>query len=140
MRDLKQEGSSGVPRVSGAVADAAQNSAGIQTLLEAEKDAQKIVQKAREYRTKRVKDARSEAQKEIEDYRSQKEEEFKAYEKQHTSGNKAAEEEAEKDTQEKLKEIKQIGEKTGPKVVDDLIKAVLDVQLVVPERVSQATV
>lgn len=111
-------------------------------------------------RTKRVKDARSEAQKEIEDYRNQKEEEFKTYEQQvihlhptilptavsadirgqHTSGNKAAEEEAEKDTQEKLKEIKQIGEKKGPKVVDDLIKAVLDVQLVVPERVSQATV
>ncbi|KAK4503602.1 hypothetical protein PRZ48_004517 [Zasmidium cellare] len=102
-------------------------------MLQAEKDAQKIVQKDR---TKRVKDARSEAQKEIEDYRNQKEEEFKAYEKQHTSGNKAAEEDAEKDTQEKLKEIKQIGDKTGPKVVDDLIKAVLEVQLKVPERAT----
>ncbi|KXT15192.1 hypothetical protein AC579_3946 [Pseudocercospora musae] len=116
---------------------AAQNSAGIQTLLDAEREAQKIVQKAREYRTKRVKDARSEAQKEIEEYRNKKEEEFKAYESQHTSGNKKAEEEAEKDTQEKLKEIKQIGQKTGPKVVDDLLKAVMDVRPEVPDRFEQ---
>ncbi|KAI7303488.1 hypothetical protein KC315_g15639, partial [Hortaea werneckii] len=78
---------------------AAQNSAGIQTLLDAEREAQKIVQKAREYRTKRVKDARSEAQKEIEDYRKQKDEEFQKFEKEHSSGNKAAEEQAEKDAQ-----------------------------------------
>ncbi|OQV05929.1 hypothetical protein CLAIMM_10581 isoform 3 [Cladophialophora immunda] len=58
----------------------AQNSAGIQTLLDAEKEAQKIVQKAREYRTKRVKDAKTEAQKEIEEYRKKKEEEFKKFE------------------------------------------------------------
>ncbi|KAG9822514.1 hypothetical protein KCU86_g16581, partial [Aureobasidium melanogenum] len=64
----------------------AQNSAGIQTLLDAEREAQKIVQQAREYRTKRVKDARSEAQKEIDEYRNKKEEEFKQFSTQHTSG------------------------------------------------------
>ncbi|KAK5134606.1 H(+)-transporting V1 sector ATPase subunit G [Meristemomyces frigidus] len=116
---------------------AAQNSAGIQTLLDAEREAQKIVQKAREYRTKRVKDARSEAQKEIEDYRKQKEEDFKKFETEHTSGNKAAEEQAEKDTQKELDEIKQIGKKTGPKVVQDLIRAVMDVKPEVPSRVEQ---
>ncbi|EME46430.1 hypothetical protein DOTSEDRAFT_169024 [Dothistroma septosporum NZE10] len=118
---------------------AAQNSAGIQTLLDAERDAQKIVQKAREYRTKRVKDARSEAQKEIEEYRNQKEEEFKTFEKQHTSGNKQAEDDAEKETQKSLDEIKQIGNKTGPQVVDDLIKAVMDVKPIVPDRIEQPT-
>ncbi|KAF2839391.1 V-type ATPase [Patellaria atrata CBS 101060] len=102
----------------------AQNSAGIQTLLDAERDAQKIVQKAREYRTKRVKDARSEAQKEIEEYRAQKEEEFKAFENEHSSGNKKAEEEANKETEEKLKEIKAIGNDKGSKVVEDLLTAV----------------
>lgn len=35
---------------------------------------------------------------------------------QHTSGNKKAEEDAEKATEKQLEEIKQIGEKTGPKV------------------------
>ncbi|KAK5109326.1 hypothetical protein LTR62_007095 [Meristemomyces frigidus] len=113
---------------------AAQNSAGIQTLLDAEREAQKIVQKAREYRTKRVKDARSEAQKEIEDYRKQKDEEFKAYEKEHTSGNKAAEDQADKDIQAQLDEIKKIGEKTGPKVVNDLVRAVMDVRPEVPTK------
>ncbi|GIZ42638.1 hypothetical protein CKM354_000589800 [Cercospora kikuchii] len=113
---------------------AAQNSAGIQTLLDAEREAQKIVQKDR---TKRVKDARSEAQKEIEEYRNQKEEEFKQFESQHTSGNKKAEEDADKETNQKLDEIKGIGKKTGPKVVEDLLKAVMDVQPQVPERVDQ---
>ncbi len=56
---------------------------------------------------------------------------------QHSSGNKQAEEQAEKETEKKLNEIKQIGEKTGPKVVDDLLKAVLDVKLIVPDRVEQ---
>lgn len=36
--------------------------------------------------------------------------------KQHTSGNKKAEEDAQKATDKQLEEIKQIGEKTGPKV------------------------
>lgn len=58
----------------------AQNTASIQTLLEAEKDAQQIVEKARQYRTQRLKDARSEAQKEIDKYKSKKESEFKEYE------------------------------------------------------------
>ncbi len=56
---------------------------------------------------------------------------------QHSPGNKQAEEQAEKETEKKLNEIKQIGEKTGPKVVDDLLKAVLDVKLIVPDRVEQ---
>lgn len=60
----------------------AQNTASIQTLLEAEKEAQQIVEKARQYRTQRVKDARSEAQKEIEKYKAKKEAEYKEYEKQ----------------------------------------------------------
>lgn len=59
----------------------AQNTASIQSLLEAEKEAQQIVEKARQYRTQRVKDARSEAQKEIEKYKSKKEAEYKDYEK-----------------------------------------------------------
>lgn len=114
----------------------AQNSKGIQTLLDAEREAQKIVQKAREYRTKRVKDARNEAQKEIEDYRKQKDEEFKKFEKEHTSGNKKAEEDARKDADEQVKEIKSAGQRTGDKVIDDLLRVVTDVKPEVPDRVA----
>jgi V-type H+-transporting ATPase subunit G len=53
---------------------------GIQTLLEAEKEASKIVQKAKLYRTQRLKDARLDAQQEIEKMKQKKQEEFKAYE------------------------------------------------------------
>ncbi|CAA9967106.1 hypothetical protein PTNB73_10378 [Pyrenophora teres f. teres] len=103
----------------------AQNSAGIQTLLDAEREAQKIVQQAREYRTKRVKDARNEAQKEIEDYRKEKEDEYQKFEKEHSSGNQKAEEDAKKDTDAKVKEIEEIGNKSGSKVVEQLIQAVI---------------
>ncbi|MCJ1264635.1 hypothetical protein MMC22_004509 [Lobaria immixta] len=111
----------------------AQNSKGIQTLLDAEREAQKIVQKDR---TKRVKDARNEAQKEIEEYRNQKDDEFKKFEKEQTGGNKKAEEEAKEDAEEKLKEIKNAGSKTGDQVVEELLRVVTDVKPEVPDRIA----
>lgn len=63
----------------------ASNSQGIQTLLEAEKESSKIVQKARQCnflflirtdRVQRLKDARTEAAKEIEQLKEQKKSEF----------------------------------------------------------------
>ena len=112
----------------------AQNSAGIQTLLDAEREAQKIVQQAREYRTKRVKDARNEAQKEIDDYRNEKESEYQKFEKEHSSGNQKAEEDAKKDTDAKIKEIEEIGNKSGGKVVDQLIEAVISAHPEPPKK------
>ncbi|KAK7746450.1 H(+)-transporting V1 sector ATPase subunit G [Cytospora paraplurivora] len=112
----------------------AQNSAGIQTLLEAEKDASKIVQKAREYRTKRVKEARDEAKKEIEEYRAKKEDEFKKFESEHSQGNKKAEEEADKEADVKIVEIKEAGVKGQDQVIQDLLNAVFDVKAVAPTR------
>lgn len=56
---------------------------------------------------------------------------------QHSSGNKQAEEQAEKKTDKELEEIKEIGKKSGPKVIDDLMKAVTDVKPVVPDRIQQ---
>lgn len=61
---------------------AANPSQGIQTLLEAEKEASKIVQKARTYRTQKLKDARSEAAKDIENIKSKKEKEYQDYVKE----------------------------------------------------------
>ncbi|KAI5793268.1 V-type proton ATPase subunit G [Geopyxis carbonaria] len=107
---------------------AAQNSAGIQTLLDAEREAQKIVQKARTYRTQKVKDARSEAQKEIEEYRKQKEAEFKEFEAQHTGVHSQAEKDAQEEVKGSLEEIKKLGEEKTDKVVEDLLAAVTDIQ------------
>ncbi|KAJ5806879.1 hypothetical protein N7474_010471 [Penicillium riverlandense] len=113
----------------------AQNSAGIQTLLDAEREAQKIVQQSREYRTKRIRDAKSEAQKEIEEYRKQKEEEFKKFETEHSSGFKKAEDDANNEAQAKLQEIKDAGKNKGDKVVQDLIHATTQVKPEVPEKI-----
>ncbi|KAH8149584.1 uncharacterized protein LAJ45_06213 [Morchella importuna] len=106
----------------------AQNSAGIQTLLDAEREAQKIVQKARTYRTQKVKDARSEAQKEIDEYKKQKEAEFAKFESEHTGVNARAEEEATKEVEEKLKEIEAAKGEKGPQVIEELLKAVTDIK------------
>ncbi|PUU84347.1 H+-ATPase G subunit-domain-containing protein [Tuber borchii] len=105
-----------------------QNSAGIQTLLDAEREAQKIVQKARAYRTQKVKDARSEAQKEIEEYKKQKENEFKEFESKHSGANAKAEEEATKEIEQTLKDIEAATKEKGPEVIGDLLKAVTDVK------------
>lgn len=42
---------------------------------------------------------------------------------QHSSGNKKAEDDAKKDTDVQVKEIEEIGKKSGPKVVEQLIEA-----------------
>ncbi|CRK28935.1 hypothetical protein BN1723_004248 [Verticillium longisporum] len=135
----------------------AQNSAGIQTLLDAERDASKIVQKGQSmyislrtsvseintdwsgseqpvnvHRTKRVKEARDEAKKEIEEYRQSKEAEYKKFESQHSAGNKQAEDDANKEADAKISEIKAAGQKNQDKVVKDLLKAVFDVKPVPP--------
>jgi V-type H+-transporting ATPase subunit G len=43
---------------------------------------------------------------------------------QHSSGNKKAEDDAKKDTDAKVKEVEELGKKSGSKVVDQLINAV----------------
>lgn len=53
---------------------------------------------------------------------------------QHTSGNKKMEDDANKDTEKKIAEIKQIGKDKGSKVVSDLLKAVTEVKPVPPTR------
>jgi V-type H+-transporting ATPase subunit G len=115
-------------------------------------------------RTKRVKESRDEAKKEIEAYRAKKEAEFKKFEAevllsptyypyhffpgprterqqkitdgghQHTQGNKAAEEEADREAEAKIKEIRAAGKKNQDKVVDDLLKAVFEVRPVPPSH------
>ena len=48
--------------------------------------------------------------------------------RQHTSGNRKAEEDANKEAKAKVKEIQEIGKKTGDKVVDQLLEAVMNVK------------
>jgi len=52
---------------------------------------------------------------------------------QHSQGNKAAEDEANKEAEAQIVEIKQAGKKSQDKVVAELLKAVFDVKPVAPE-------
>ncbi|KAH6897506.1 vacuolar ATPase [Thelonectria olida] len=110
----------------------AQNSAGIQTLLDAEREASKIVQQAREFRTKRVKEARDEAKREIAEYKASKEDEYKKFEAEHSKGNQQAEDEANQEAEKQIKEIQEAGKKGQAKVVKNLLSAVFDVKPVPP--------
>lgn len=55
---------------------------------------------------------------------------------QHSSGNKKAEEEANKEAEVQLAEIKVAGKKSGDKVIKDLIHAVVEVKPEVPEEIA----
>ncbi|KAI1071296.1 uncharacterized protein FIESC28_10701 [Fusarium coffeatum] len=114
----------------------AQNSAGIQELLRAEQDASKIVQKAREYRTKRVREARDEAKQEIANYKAQKDDEFKKFEAEHSKGNEQAEAEANKEADTQIKGIQEAGKKGQAQVIKNLLSAVFDVNPVAPTKSS----
>ncbi|KAJ7623319.1 H+-ATPase G subunit-domain-containing protein [Roridomyces roridus] len=103
---------------------------GIQTLLEAEKEAAKIVEQARQYRVQKLKDARSQAAKEIEDYKKSKEEEFKAFEAQHAGTTSNAQTLVDKETEVNLKNITESFNKNKEQVVNKLIDRVV---LVKPE-------
>lgn len=54
---------------------------------------------------------------------------------QHSSGNKKAEEDAARDAEEKVQEIKKAGGKAGDKLIEDLLKAVTEIELEVPDRI-----
>ena len=47
---------------------------------------------------------------------------------QHTQGNKQAEEEANREAEAKIREIKEMGKKNQEKVINDLLSAIWDVR------------
>ncbi|ORY77401.1 H+-ATPase G subunit-domain-containing protein [Protomyces lactucae-debilis] len=99
--------------------------ASIQTLLEAEKDAQAIVEKARTYRTQRLKDARSEAAKEVDAYKKKKEQEYKDYESENTGSSEDAEKQAEKAIIQQLEEIEKSHKEGKQAIVDNLLASIV---------------
>ncbi|TFK26174.1 V-type ATPase [Coprinopsis marcescibilis] len=104
---------------------AAQQSQGIQTLLEAEKEASKIVQQARQYRVQKLKDARTDASREIDEYKKTKEREFKAFESSHAGTTSVAQTNVDRDTEEKLTTITESYNKSKDTVVTKLLDRVV---------------
>jgi len=107
---------------------AAQQSQGIQTLLEAEKEAAKIVQQARQYRVQKLKDARAEATKEIELYKQAKEQEFRTFESSHAGTTSTAQMAVDNETEIKLQAISESYGRAKDTVVKKLLDRVILVQ------------
>ncbi|RHZ89311.1 hypothetical protein Glove_16g169 [Diversispora epigaea] len=105
---------------------AAQSSQGIQTLLEAEKEASKIVAKARNFRVQRLKEARTEAAKEIEILKAQKKEEFESFEAEHKGSQDLDKVKAE--TEAMIVSINEAFTEKKSKVADRLLSIVTNVQ------------
>ncbi|CAG8667251.1 12083_t:CDS:2 [Gigaspora rosea] len=107
---------------------AAQSSQGIQTLLEAEKEAAKVVQKARTYRVTRLKEARTEAIKEIEALKARKNAEFQAFEAEHAGSSDQSVALVEAETESRLVTIQEAFENKKSVVMEKLFAAVTNVQ------------
>ncbi|CAG8571368.1 13512_t:CDS:2 [Funneliformis caledonium] len=105
-----------------------QNSQGIQTLLEAEKNAARIVQKARAYRVQRLKDARTEAAREIEELKEQKNLEFQDFEAEHVGSSDQSSVKVASETEEKLKAVQKAFNESKDSVIDKLLSAVTNVE------------
>ncbi|KAF8578038.1 V-type ATPase [Ramaria rubella] len=104
---------------------AAQQTQGIQTLLEAEKDAAKVVQQVRQHRVQRLKDARAEAIKEVEEYKKQKQHEHEVFESKHTGSTQNSQSQVDKDTDTKLAAIQKAYESHKEAVVEKLLDRIV---------------
>uniref|UniRef100_A0A1D1YNV4 V-type proton ATPase subunit G n=1 Tax=Anthurium amnicola TaxID=1678845 RepID=A0A1D1YNV4_9ARAE len=105
-----------------------QNSQGIQTLLDAEKEAAKIVQKARQYRVQRLKDARTEAAKEIEELKAQKNADFQKFESEHAGISDQSFAKLNAETDAKLDSIQAAFSKNKNAVMESLLTAVTTIE------------
>ncbi|KAI9262166.1 G subunit of V-type ATPase [Phascolomyces articulosus] len=107
---------------------AASSSQGINTLLEAEREAAKIVQKAKQYRIQRLKDARSEAAKEIEDLKAQKNLEYQNFVAQHSGASDASLGVVDQETDAKIAEIQSAFAANKETASDKILEAVKRVE------------
>ncbi|KAJ3102304.1 H(+)-transporting V1 sector ATPase subunit G [Phlyctochytrium planicorne] len=105
----------------------AQSSQGIQTLLEAEKEASKIVTKARQHRVQRLKDARAEALKEIETLKAEKNKEFVNFEKTHSGSTDESFSKVNLETDAKIEEVKAAYLKNKDQVIQKILAQLVNV-------------
>jgi len=100
----------------------------INTLLEAETKAEKIVAQARENRVKKLKEARAAAEKELEIFRQKEEEKF-AQESAALTGASNDSTELKRRTEQELRLVENDFSANSKKVVDYSLKTILDIDL-----------
>lgn len=102
---------------------------GIQRLLAAEQEAQKIIAQARKEKSERLKQAKREAEKEIAAYRQQREEAYKKQISDDSSNSGANVKRLDKESSEAMHEIQQNISKKKKEVLDQLLSYVTTVKL-----------
>ncbi|GAB5587268.1 hypothetical protein Unana1_02168 [Umbelopsis nana] len=105
----------------------ASSSQGINTLLEAEREASKIVEKAKQYRVQRLKDARTEASKEIEDIKAQKNTEYQLFVSEH-AGESGDAGKVHEETEQKLQQIAEEYKQNKQKVIEKMMESLITVK------------
>ena len=101
---------------------------GIQMLLTAEQEAQRIVNNARNLRTQRLKQAKDEAEKEAAQYRSHMEEEYQKSISETTGSSGSNVKRLDQETDAKIRGLKKSGSKVSTEVVDMLLKYVTNIK------------
>lgn len=115
----------------GELTQVAQKSQGIQTLLEAEKEASKIVEKARACtwpadpdRTQKLKDAQSEAEKDIAALKQKNDKAIADFQKQFEGSSSQEQGALDKDTKQQLDEIRRAFEAKDQELIQKLLDRV----------------
>ncbi|CAO3698389.1 hypothetical protein G6F70_006748 [Rhizopus microsporus] len=103
------------------------NSQGINTLLDAEREAAKIVQKAKQYRVQRAKEARSEAAKEIENIKAQKNEEYQNFIAQNSGQSDQSLGKVDEETEAKIQEIRKAAAEKKQDAIELMLKSIVSV-------------
>eukprot|EP01099_Mayorella_cantabrigiensis_P008631 TRINITY_DN812_c0_g1_i2.p1 TRINITY_DN812_c0_g1~~TRINITY_DN812_c0_g1_i2.p1 ORF type:complete len:116 (-),score=40.71 TRINITY_DN812_c0_g1_i2:134-481(-) len=112
----------------------AQSQVGITQLLNAEAEAQKIINNARKEKAERLKEARKEAESEIRSFRAEKEGEYQKHSQQFMSGRDAVVTSLETTTSSQIQEVQKSTEQNIDKVADMLLSFVFDVYTKVEEK------
>lgn len=97
---------------------------GVQVLLDAEREASRQIQQARQHRVQRLKDARAEAQTEIEALKRAKQEEYEAFERSLLGGLDECVKEYARETEASLEEVKAVAGEKSPEMVKLLLETV----------------
>eukprot|EP00743_Colponemidia_sp_Colp-15_P000965 GILK01001064.1.p1 GENE.GILK01001064.1~~GILK01001064.1.p1 ORF type:complete len:140 (-),score=20.44 GILK01001064.1:100-471(-) len=111
--------------------------AGIQALLRAEEEASRIVNRARENRTKKLRDAKTEADREIAQFKAQQEDRFQR-DVAERWGNQEGSRELEEATQREIGMVRQDYTANKDAVIEMMMKHVLAVRLELPEIVKKS--
>merc|ERR1712216_1036349 len=101
---------------------------GIKELLQAEKDAAKVVQEAKRKRQETMKQAKEKEAEEIAKYKADREEQFQAYKLEHSSGGTTSSERLAQQTDAAVADLQREAEANRPKVVELLVQYVTTVR------------